>query len=136
ELAEQGGVGIRLPGFAPQRVLYLGRLERCVAALACEQSQHRHLIVLMRRHPEDRAVRAVGHEPLVHLGRRERYRDPPRRVGGPAERVTVATVNLMAAMSTSAATAAPDAPSVAGLGEPWNHGLKRFKCSGIVNSKP
>src|SRR2546426_11545391 len=40
-----------------QRVLYLGRLERCVAALAREQSQHRHLIVLMRRHPEDRAVR-------------------------------------------------------------------------------
>src|SRR5213076_11502 len=78
ELAEQGGVGIRLPGFAPQRVLYLGWLERCVAALAREQAQHRHLIVLMRRHPEDRAVRAVGHEPLVHFGRGERYGQPPR----------------------------------------------------------
>src|SRR2546430_9523315 len=41
-------------------VLDFGRLERRVAALAREQSQHRHLIVLMRRHPEDRAVRAVG----------------------------------------------------------------------------
>src|SRR5438552_11529854 len=52
ELAEQGGVGIRLPDFAPQRVLDFGRLERRVAALAREQSQHRHLIALLRRHPE------------------------------------------------------------------------------------
>src|SRR5438046_8419214 len=32
----------RLPGFAPQRVLYLGRLERCVAALAREQRSEEH----------------------------------------------------------------------------------------------
>src|SRR5207245_11409619 len=60
-----------------------------------------------------------------------------QRTPCPAERVTVSTVNLMAAMTTSAAIATPaGAPSATGLGEPWNHGLKRFKCSGIVNSKP
>src|SRR5437773_11332615 len=60
-----------------------------------------------------------------------------QRTACPAEMVTVSTVNLMAAMSTSAAIAAPaGAPTATGLGEPWNHGLNRFKCSGIVNSKP
>src|SRR5207247_11277814 len=59
-----------------------------------------------------------------------------QRTACPAEMVTDSTANLMAAMSTSAAIAAPDAPSATGLGEPWNQGLKRFRCSGIVNSKP
>src|SRR2546430_16765698 len=59
-----------------------------------------------------------------------------QRTACPAEMVMASPANFTAVMLTSAATAAPDAPSATGLGEPWNHGLKRFKCSGIVNSKP
>src|SRR5438132_2590651 len=167
----------------------------------------------MRRHLEDRAVRAVGHQPLVHLGGGERHGQPTgsvvcqhthqpleqavevvrhfttttpfmkgcgvqwyvyvpgcskrctyepfvgmigepcsvpsnvtecstgsrlvQRTDCPAAMVTVWPANFMAAMATSAAIAAPaGAPSVTGLGERWNQGLKRFRCSGIVNSKP
>src|SRR5438445_9900417 len=53
-----------------------------------------------------------------------------QRTACPAEMVTASPANFTAVMLTSAATAAPDAPSATGLGEPWNHGLKRFKCSG------
>src|SRR5207302_11323189 len=59
-----------------------------------------------------------------------------QRTACPAEMVTASPANFTAVMLTSAATTAPDAPSATGLGEPWNHGLKRFKCNGIVNSKP
>src|SRR5205085_11348291 len=50
--------------------------------------------------------------------------------------VTASLPYFSAAMSTSAATVSPAAPSATGLGEPWNHGPKRFRCSGIVNSNP
>src|SRR5216117_393364 len=59
-----------------------------------------------------------------------------QRTACPAEMVTASPANFTAVMLTSAAIAAPDAPSATGLGEPWNQGLKRFRCSGIVNSKP
>src|SRR5437867_722001 len=59
-----------------------------------------------------------------------------QRTACPTEMVTVSLPYFTAAMSTSAATVAPTAPSATGLGEPWNQGLKRFKWSGIVNSKP
>src|SRR6266513_4062727 len=60
-----------------------------------------------------------------------------QRTACPAEMVTLSVVNLTADMPTSAATVAPAAvPSATGLGEPWNQGVKRFKCSGIVNAKP
>src|SRR2546427_5616527 len=34
------------------------------------------------------------------------------------------------------ATTAPSGTTSFGLPLPWNQGLKRFRCSGIVNSKP
>src|SRR3989449_11032076 len=58
-----------------------------------------------------------------------------QRTACPAEMVTASPANFMAVMSTSAATAAPDAPSAAGLGEPGDHGAKRFQWGGVVESQ-
>ncbi len=46
-----------------------------IAALAREQPQYRHLVILMGRDVQVRAVGAIGHEPLVYFCRRERDRD-------------------------------------------------------------
>src|SRR5919197_416645 len=58
-----------------------------------------------------------------------------QRTAWPAVMVTVSPLNLYATIRTSAATAPAVAPSATGAGL-WNQGLNRFRCSGIVNSKP
>ena len=50
-------------------------LELHVAALPGEETQHRHLVVLMRRDVQTGAIRAIRHEPLVDLGCGEGDRD-------------------------------------------------------------
>src|SRR2546427_3122124 len=59
-----------------------------------------------------------------------------QRTACPAEMVMASPANFTAVMLTSAATAAPDAPSATGLGERWIHGAKRLRWIGMVNSKP
>src|SRR2546421_8810747 len=43
-------------------------LELEIAALAREQPQHGHLVILMRRDVQSGAIRSIGNQPLVHLG--------------------------------------------------------------------
>src|SRR6266550_549586 len=149
ELAEQGRIRIPLRRLAPQRLLNFRRVERDVAALSRQQPQHGHLVVLVGRGLERRAVGAVRHQPLVHLRGGERLGEPgsvPSKVTvcsatssfaqttvAPAAIRTVSVANLYCAIFT---TAAPSGTTSFGLPVPWNHGLKRFRCSGIVNSKP
>src|SRR5437867_1350953 len=46
-------------------------------------------------------------------------------------------MNVKLHIRTSAAIDAPAEPPMAtGLGALWNQGLNRFRCSGMVNSKP
>src|SRR2546427_11627659 len=61
-----------------QRLAHFRRIERHVAALAREQAQHRHLVVLVGRHLQGGAVGAVRDEPLVHFRPRKGTAAPAR----------------------------------------------------------
>src|SRR5437899_3039757 len=65
----------RLPARPLQAFADRTGFEPNIAALAREQPQYRHLVVLMGRDAQVRAVGAIGHEPLVYFCRRERDRD-------------------------------------------------------------
>ena len=73
--AEVGRIGVDRRDLALHRFPHVFRLELHVAALAREQAQHGHLVVLMGGDIEVRAIGAVRHEPLVDIGGRERYGD-------------------------------------------------------------
>src|SRR3989454_12752888 len=76
ELSKQRRLGIGLRRLTLQRLAHFRRIERHVAALAREQAQHRHLVVLVGRHLQGGAVGAVRDEPLVHFRRRKGNGEP------------------------------------------------------------
>ena len=74
--AEVGGIGVDGRDFALHRVPHRFGFELDVVALAGEQPEHRHLVVLVRRHVQALAIGAVGHQSLVQVRGREGHGDP------------------------------------------------------------
>ena len=73
--AEVGRVGVDSRDLPLHRFADRIWLQLDVAALAREQPQDRHLVILMGRDVQARAVGAIGDEPLVDFRRRERDGD-------------------------------------------------------------